>query len=692
MLRVAASLVVWMVAAGLALPVRAQDSPPTRFPDPVQCSEQPDDPTIADKDKPVWTHCEKWAWSCIRQGLEANFFDKTACQPPRTTQANELRKTFRLAAFNAPQRYETANGLGSGFLLTILSDPHYVGQIPPIGLRLFGAYFKDPINLENMTTALNVVLDASMMQRGLRLTNFKTEKNLSLDGSNIRGSIFLMRARIDGSLFMEMGIFDSLDLNDVRIGASFEASGSVFNDNLRLHRAEIAGKVILTKARLTTLSGWNARLGASLEMRLADIRYGVDLSGSTIAGDVRMQDATFGRLDGTSCDWNPDRDVKDVITDLRHSVPPADFDAVWRDAVALRPTTAGRPQPNVCKSAAESGVFADYNNVLLRDMKIKGALCLVDVTGEITPATPGATPISIGKIALDGTEANATILSWKASSSDTLWYLANYKTNYLQTNLQNRPSRHYTDNVEVGALTMMKHAAIYPRNSQASLSLSDEYRVREKCDVTPGIGNTDAAGERDVQDRIIAYFKEDLSASSQPFAEIVKRIDSMGANTTYLKVALSEHQYRNACASSQLMKTWNELPWRSLGEKLSSLTLDEARKFTLDGLCHAAISGYRYSVSYGHEPHNIFLWALLLVVLFNVALLFDRHESGTPRNKFGMTYALDNLNPLKPYRLDREKAEERPSRLWLRVYLHLHRLAGIVLAILAFLFIYRASK
>lgn len=692
MLRVAALLVVLMLAAGLSAPARAQDAAPARFPDPVQCSEQPDDATIADKDKTAWTACEKWAWICIRQGLEANFFEKTACQPPRTTQANELRKAFRLAAFNAPQRYETANALSAGFLLTILADPHYVRQIPPVGVRLFGAYFKDPINLENLTTSLNVVLDASMMQRGLRLTNFKTEKNLSLDGSNVRGSIFLMRARIDGSLFMEMGIFDSLDLNDARIGASFEASGSVFNDNLRLHRAEISGKVILTKARLTTLSGWNARLGASLEMRLADIRYGVDLSGATIAGDVRMQDATFGRLDGTACDWTPDRDVKDIITDLKLSVPPAEFEAVWRDAVQQRPATAGRPQPNVCKTAADNGVFAEYNNVLLRDMRIKGALCLVDVTGEIAALKDGARAESIGKIALDGTEANATILSWKASSSKTLWYLANYKTNYLQTNLQNRPARHYTDNVEVGALTMMKHSAIYPANSQASLSLSDEYRVREKCDVTPGIGNTEAAGEREVQDRIIAYFKEDLSASSQPFAKIVERIDAMGANTTYLKVALSEHQYRNACASSQLMKTWNELPWRSLGEKLSSLTLDEARKFTLDGLCHAAISGYRYSVSYGHEPHNIFLWALLLIVLFSGALLLDRREDGAPRNRFGMTYAFDNLNPLKPYRLDRHKAEERPNRLWLRIYLHLHRLAGIVLAILAFLFIYRASK
>ncbi len=700
MFRVLSSLVFTLVICASA---HAQDAKPL-FPEPETCATPLNDGDIGADERGSWSDCEKWVWSCIVKGEEANLFAKRpdasttdGCRKARSKEASELRTRLRLAAFKDPGRFETANAISDKFLLTILTNPAYASRIPPSGVRIFGAYFKDPINLENLTTTVNIVLDASMMKRGLRLTNFKSEKNLSLDYSNVRGSIYMMRARIEGSLFMEKGVFDSVDLNDARIGASLEATGSVFNDELRIHRAFVQGKVILQKARLTALSGWNTRMGSSLEMRLADIRLGVDLTGSSIDGDVRMQDVTFGRhASGTSvrCDWDPASASNHVLNELKSSLNENDFEAAIKETVTERPSKADGVQPNSCEAAEKNASLADKTNALLRDMKIKGALCLVDVTGEIAIANDGQSKKHIGKISLDGTDANSTILSWKPSQSQTLWYMVNFKTNYLLINLQSQPRVHYTDNINVGAITLLKGGDAAAGETKKTDGRSEEYLVKEKCDVTPGPNTTHAADDRDTQDRIIGFFKSDQAAGAQPFANIVARIEDMGVNTTHLKIALSEHKNRNACASSQLMRKWNELPWTGVGERLKTLTIDETRKFALDGVCLAGLAGLKYSVSYGHEPHNLIFWAILLVFLFAAALRLDRRNPNiiNPGPPLGLTYAIDTLNPLKPYRIDRLRAEERPNSRWLRVYLAVHRVLGVVLAVLAFFFIYKASQ
>ena len=701
MLRFGALLIAVLLQA-FASHALAQDLPPL-FPEPQVCTVQGDDPTILDKEKARWTDCEKWVWSCLRQGLEANLFAKTACQTPRATETVELRQRLRLAPFVKPERYADTNLLSGAFLVTVVTSPHYASQLSSVGVRIFGGYFNDPINLENHSTNVNLVIDGSIMRRGVRLTNFKTEKNLSLDGSNVRGSIHLMRSRIQGSLFMEAGVYDYVDMNDAKIGASFEGSSSVFNDDLRMHRADIDGKVILTKARITTLSGWNALLGSSLEMRLADVRFGVDLTGSHVKGDVRMQDVTFARQEGPAkarCDWDPELPSQNVLHELKSSVPPEDFDGVFREVVAERPSRAGTVQANICDvahptDASKMSVLSDRNSVLLRDMRIDGALCLVDVTGEIRFKDAPETRSNIGKIAIDGTTANSTILSWhNPSKSQTLWYMVNYKTNYLLANLENSPLVHYTDNIDVGALTMLKRSAIYASSDANDSSLTDEYRVREKCDVTPGVGNNEQAADRAIQDRIIRYFSEDKSKSPQPFANIVSRIDATGVNTTHLRIALSEHKNRNACSSSQIMRNWNDLPWAGVGDKLASLNVDEARKFVLDGFCNAGLLGLKYSVSYGHEPHNLIFIALGMVLLFAFLLRFDRPASKVfyAGESLGLIYAIDTLIPLKPYRIDRLKADEKPNSRFLRAYLVVHKIMGVVLAILAFFYIYKASQ
>ena len=55
----------------------------------------------------------------------------------------------------------------------------------------------------------------------------------------------MLRIRIEGSLFLQEGIYDTIDLRDARIGSSIDAARSVFTDDFRIDRARIDGKVNL---------------------------------------------------------------------------------------------------------------------------------------------------------------------------------------------------------------------------------------------------------------------------------------------------------------------------------------------------------------------------------------------------------------------------------------------------------------
>jgi hypothetical protein len=704
----------WAIAFAFALGIgvgilavsaaRADLAP--EFPEPKACAPQPDDPTILPAEKSDWTDCERWAWSCIRKGEEANFFTKE-CLKPRTTAQSEARKRLRLAPFFQPERYESTNALSDRFLMSLLDNPEYNKHIPAVGIRIFGAYFKNPVNLENVSTTLNVVIDGSMMRLGLRMTNFSTTKNLSVDGSNIRGSFYLMRARIDGSLFMERGVFDTVDLRDARIGSSVEGTGSVFTSDFQFDRATVDGKLILTKSRLTLLKGWDARIGGSMELRLADVRRKVDLTGVRIQGDLRMQDVTFGRqaLPGdTHCDWDPTLKASYVLNEIQATLAPEDAALAMGEVVEGRPSYAGKASDNPCRDKSGAKLPLLRNEVLLRDMKIGGTLCIVDTTGDIAGGSPDK-PKAIETISLDGTEAKSTVLGWKKSDSPTLWRAVNYKTGYMVINLNEQPKNHYIDNLDTGFITFVRRD---PREFAPDdlAGQSDEHLVKYKCELTPASDTVDLAEDKGTQERISRFFTSDRSGSAQPFANVVARLEASSVNTLNLRKDLSDFRYRNACSYSEYSRVRREAPWLSVREALSTamtkaprdtvhatFVATEASLIGLDFACSAGLAGLRQMVYYGHEPWRIVYYIAGAIILFWLLLKLDPQTPGSVmmRRRFGVSYAFDNLIPLKAYRMVPDAADQLPIRPSLRFYRAFHRALGLLFAVMIFFFVYKAS-
>jgi len=139
--------------------------------------------------------------------------------------------------------------------------------------------------------------------------------------------------------------------------------------------------------------------------------------------------------------------------------------------------------------------------------------------------------------------------------------------------------------------------------------------------------------------------------------------------------------------------------WRKVREstEIAGDTYDaigESNRLLWDGVCSSGVTVYKYAVSYGHEPYNLFYYAILFVSLFWLLLKLDKPaiEGDANAKKLGLTYAVDTFVPLAQLRLDRRNAGALPNRRLLRIYLQFHRFAGVVFAVLVFLFIYRAAK
>jgi hypothetical protein len=691
------------------------------IPEPMACPEVPGDLGLRPEQaqgESAWNACERFVWSCIRDGKEANLFAKR-CLEPRVLATALLVRHQRYAPFIDPERYRDTNRLGGNFLRTILFHKEYSERIQPPGVRVYGGYFADIVNLENVSTDRNLVIDAAIIRNEIRLTNFRTSANFSLDGSNVRGVLLLNRARIEGSLFLQKGIYDHVDLRDARISSSIDAADSTFTGLVRLDRATISGKVDFERSRLTNWSAVDANIGGLLRMHLADVRARLDLTGAKIGGDVRLQKLNFGRWheDGKPlCDWDLDRDPKATFSSISPGMKdrPDLFEKIRREILIDRP--AGRGLVDIDASyMCTDGIRRERHEVLLREMKIGGTLCLIDVTGGVqsmsrSPAASGLS--SIETISLDGSEAKSTVLRWAESDSATLWHAVNFSTGHMLIDMDSQPRHHFIDNLELKTL-----AFVSSKRNTGAIDRVTEESDKALCDISPDPKSVIPADSRAAHDRIISFFTTEtqhLSRSAQPMTRIVERLQSSGAASTHLKMGLSEYKFRQLCSTSEVLKAWAKRPsgpwygapaafWSTAGTvmgqpELSGLgpKVDEIRKIALDTGCSGAITSYKYAVSYGHEPHNIIFVIAIFVLLFWLLLSFDRsgRRGGGPAapQTLGLLYSIDMFNPFPQVQLSKDHAAMHPKSRGLQVYARFHRFIGFILCLLLAVSVYSAGK
>jgi uncharacterized protein YjbI with pentapeptide repeats len=218
-----------------------------------------------------WTSQERWAWEQICEGRVADF-NKVA------------RKKVRLDPKKS-DGWTEKRILRQVFLETILLYEPWREKIPRQGIRISGAWFKEPLNLSQAEVKHALMLHCSRFDAQVNLLSLHTTRYLLLTGSVLTGDLIMSGIHVEGSLFLEDAQFtnirlrgahirDQLSLINTKVTGmlnmdSLEVGNSLLNgahlEHVRLHETHVDGQLSLKD---TTVNGWLVIGSSSIESDL----------------------------------------------------------------------------------------------------------------------------------------------------------------------------------------------------------------------------------------------------------------------------------------------------------------------------------------------------------------------------------------------------------------------------------------
>jgi cytoskeletal protein CcmA (bactofilin family) len=196
-----------------------------------------------------------------------------------------------------PQCHESHRVLRPNFIRTILQYDPWRSAIPPDGVRIEGAWFKDKFSLSQMRLKSVLWLDDSCFSEEVDLLGIKTSRDLSFEGSVFKKILQMRWAQIDGQLNLN-GITAMRGLNLVGL----KAKSYVLMKRTCLKapiekEAEEKNKIVFREARIQgQLELSNSCVIGELDMNGLQVSSTLFLGESLISSDVNLRSARVNRL------------------------------------------------------------------------------------------------------------------------------------------------------------------------------------------------------------------------------------------------------------------------------------------------------------------------------------------------------------------------------------------------------------
>lgn len=232
-----------------------------------------------------WNESEKWLWAKLCRGEEADFnkepefglTDTDAGWDPRREVSPEF---LRAIALNDPWR-GAINSRGVRIVGAWIRQPlHFADTTIDHEVSLEFCRFDAPVNLNGLHTLHTLSLSNSVFTAPVNMEKMKTVKSVHLRGAAFGGEVRLADSRIGGSLDMKGARFQgTVNMEKINVAGSLLLAGALFEEAALLAAARIAGKLSLAGARLCQ----------------------VDMSHAHIEGELRL-----GRENGLRTSWGKD--------------------------------------------------------------------------------------------------------------------------------------------------------------------------------------------------------------------------------------------------------------------------------------------------------------------------------------------------------------------------------------------------
>jgi hypothetical protein len=187
-----ASLLLAASCVLAAANAQGQDTAPLRTPDPVEA--------IA---------------TCLAEGLGEVLMSATVQCVPRGTGSDLAESAGTPLGVDAEAVCRDRNDarvLPGDTVKRIAADARH--HVAPSGIRIIGAVFCEALDLVGLDLPYSLVLDRSLLARGINARNFSLRGDFSIDYAVVLRSLILTRAKVDGSVYSQGSFLENLILSD----------------------------------------------------------------------------------------------------------------------------------------------------------------------------------------------------------------------------------------------------------------------------------------------------------------------------------------------------------------------------------------------------------------------------------------------------------------------------------------------
>ena len=289
-----------------------------------------------------WTEPEQWVWEKVCKGEIANFNEKEGCvrDPKYSTGWTDARLVSR------------------SFLETILLSSAYQPMPSRRGIRIVGAWIRQPIDFTNARISVEWWLDESRFEEDLTLYRAETTDAISIKKSwfakdlllgvlQSKSTLYFSNISVEGSLYMNSACVErNIELKGVYIKGKVFMQGitvtrdlwmddqSVFEGGVSLVCAVVRGQILLGSSKCFGELNMNGiQVGQDLylsngEYKAINIGYGriegqlemeelncldeLAIGGLVVRQDVKMAEAVINAISAINCEIGGQLDMEGI--------------------------------------------------------------------------------------------------------------------------------------------------------------------------------------------------------------------------------------------------------------------------------------------------------------------------------------------------------------------------------------------